>query len=413
MPARYTVRGAGTVGLLVLLAATLHAGLIGTDQERKIGRQVADELEKEHGLVKQAALVENVQAVGAKVAVPAKADRPSIDFIFKVLADDEVNAVACPGGYVYAYRGLMQKMPEEELLAAVLAHECAHVTERHGMETLERALGFSLLLAAVTGGSSDLGSVALGVLMRGYSRGQEAEADRIGHAYLFKAGYDIGAMVRMLNRLAEASSGGGDMPGFLRTHPSDENRINAAVRREGEILLELGAERPAADPPHVAIVFEPTPGEDEAQSHLGEEIARQLAATLTGSAQFVADYAGDRAAAADDRVSALGQIAAERGVDGAVGLAFTAPPLTAKGTGRKAETTIKPALSMTVVGPNAAEAELAYDYTGPETRRKGDGKKRLDEALNKAADDAARALAIVLLRPSLAAPDAGRTPTSP
>ena len=70
------------------------------------------------------------------------------------------------------------------------------------MQALERALGWQLVLGLATGkDSSDLGSAALGLIMNGYSRKQEMEADSVGQAYLFKAGYETGAMQRMLVRI--------------------------------------------------------------------------------------------------------------------------------------------------------------------------------------------------------------------
>jgi len=382
------------------LCAPLRAGLIGTDQEKKIGRQVAAELEKQYGLVRRDAMVEKVRTVGAKVAAFAKEDRPKVDYEFNVLADKDVNAVACPGGYIYAFRGLVKKMPEDDLLAAVLAHECAHVSQRHSMETLERALGFSLLLGLVTGGGqSDLGNVALGVLMRGYSRDQEAEADRIGHTYLFKAGYDVSAMTRMLQRLQEGT-GGESIPNFLRTHPSTETRIEAATRREGEILLDLGSQRPAANPPHLAIVYHPAENEEPSQTQIGEALARQLSDMLNACAQFRAEYAGARSAGESARVGELAKIAADQGLDGAVGLAFAEPPLSTKGTGRDARTTVKLSLTMNVVGPNATQPELTYSTSAKPQERDADEQKRIDAAVQSETTEVARALAIALLRPA-------------
>jgi len=384
-----------------LLCAQAQAGLIGTDQEKKIGRQVADELEKQYGLVRGEAMVEKVRAVGGKVAAYAKQDRPKIDYAFNVLDNKEINAVACPGGYMYAYRGLVEKMPEEELLAAVLAHESAHVAERHGMQTLERTLGWSLLLGVLTGsGQSDLGNVGLGILMKGYSREQEAEADRVGHVYLYKAGYDIGAMVRMLERLRDLTKEGGEMPGFLRSHPSDATRIGAARRREAEILLELGSERPAADPPHLAIVYQPAEGEEERQTDIGEALAMQLSQMLDASAQFDTEFGGARESSEADRVAALAQIATEGGFDGAIGVALTEAALRTEGTGRSAAVRIRLSVTMTVVAAGATEAETTYSYATGEEKRKADETRRIEAAIQALTQEAAKALAVEALRPT-------------
>ncbi|MBM3474054.1 MAG: hypothetical protein FJX75_12365 [Armatimonadetes bacterium] len=383
----------------VALCAPLRAGLIGTDQERKIGRQVADQLEKKYGLVRGDAMVQKVQTVGGKVAFFAKQDRPKVDYQFNVLADKEINAVACPGGYMYAFRGLVKKMPEEELLAAVLAHECAHVSQRHGMETLERSLGFSVLLGIITGGQSDLGNAALGVLMRGYSRDQEAQADKIGHIYLYQAGYDVGAMTRMLERLSELAEDGGGVPNFLRTHPSDESRIRAAQKREAKILLDLGSRNPPDNPPRLAVVYQSLGSEEAEVTTVGEGLATQLAQMLTGCAQFRAEFAGTRVTGEPERVAALARLAGEQGLDGAVGISFTEPPLKTEGTGRNAEVRIKLSTTMTVVPAGGTQAELTYSYATKEDKRDADEAKKIEETVKAKTDETARALAIAVLRP--------------
>jgi len=397
---RRTMRRVLPLAALLALYVPACAGLIGTDQERKIGRQVADELEKEYGLVKEGHIVNRVQTIGAKVAVFAKADRPKVDYQFGVLADSTINAVACPGGYMYAFRGLVKKMPEDEFLAAVLAHESAHVSERHGMETLERTLGWSVLLGVLTGGQSDLGNVALGVLMKGYSRDQEAEADRLGHVYLYQAGYDVGAMTRMLTRLGELTEDGGGVPNFLRSHPSDATRIRAAQQREAEILIDLGSQRPATSPPRLAIVYQPSGDEEEGVREIGEGLATMLAQILQTSAQFRAEYAGARESQEEERAAELAQLAADRGLDGAVGVAFAEPPLQTEGSGRNAEVRIKLATTMNVVAAGASAPEVIFSYVTKEEKRDADQEKKIEAAIRSKTEETARALAVEILRPT-------------
>jgi len=389
-----------SLAVAVGLGAQLHAGLIGTDQERKIGRQVADELEKEYGLVNDGYMTNRVRTIGAKVAVFAQADRPKVEYQFSVLADPTINAVACPGGYMYAFRGLVKKMPEDEFLAAVLAHESAHVSERHGMQTLERTLGWSVLLGVLTGGGSDLGNAALGILMRGYSRDQEAEADRVGHVYLYQAGYDVGAMAGMLTRLSELTEDGGGVPNFLRSHPSDAARVGAAQKREAEILIDLGSQRPAPNPPRLGIVYGPTGDETDDVRQIGEQVATLLAQILQGSAQYRAEYAGARASREEDRVAALAQLAADQGLDGAVGLAFAEPPLQTAGSGRDAAVRIKLSVAMNVVAAGAAQPEVVFSYATKEEKRDADEQRRIEAALDSKVEETARALAVEVLRPT-------------
>lgn len=397
------LRGMGIwIVLPLVLCARLDAGLIGTDQEKAIGRQVASQLERDYGLVQRETIVEMVRTVGAKVSVFAKKDRPKIDYEFNVLANKQINALACPGGYVYVFRGLVKRMPEEELLAAVLAHECAHVSQRHSMETIERSLGFSLLLRVLTGKESDLVNAALGVLMRGYSRDQEAEADRIGHIYLYKAGYDVGAMTRMLQRLDELTEDGGGMPNFLRTHPSGEARIEAAERREAEIMLDFGNLRPAPAPPQLSITYHPGSNEDDKTRELGEAVARELASRLTACAQVRATYFVTEACSTDvERFATLTRLASNQGVDRAVGLWFTTPPLVQEGARPDAKMRIRLSVTMATALAGADRHEFTYSYTTREEIRRADERKRIDETLKKRTEETVRALALQLLRSTL------------
>jgi len=393
------------VGLLWLWAPA-SAGLLGLDEERKIGQQVAAELEKQYGLQRGRPMNQRVEGIGTRIAAAAQDERPNIEYSFKVLADKQVNAVACPGGHIYAFRGLCREMDDDQQLAAVLAHEAAHVTERHGMETLERALGFQLLLGLATGGSgTDLGAIGLELLMRGYSRSQEAEADRVGQLLLFRAGYDVGAMAAMLRTLHEASGGGGDIPSFLSTHPSDKSRVRNAIEREAEVLLDNGQERPAANPPSVVIAFQAADPDDERAREIGQALAEQVATLLSSSAQFRAESAGMGAVGEDDRVRELSELAAQRGTDSAVGLSFDEPPITVEGEGRKGKASMKLAVSVQMVRAGASETELTHTLQTKGEKRDADEEQKIEAALARLTEEAARGVAKVIVRPPLAEPE--------
>lgn len=388
--------------VLLCLSISASAGLLGLDEERKIGQQVADELERKYGVHRGQAMNQRVEGIGVRIAAPAQQERPQIEFSFKVLADKQVNAVACPGGHVYAFRGLCRQMQDDQQLAAVLAHEAAHVTERHGMEALERALGFQLLLGLATGGdSSGLGNIALDLIMKGYSRSQEAEADRVGQVFLFEAGYDVGAMASMLRTLHEATGGGGGLPSFLGTHPSDKSRIRNAVDREAEILLDLGHERPAADPPTLAVVFDPGQVDHEARA-IGDTLAQQVVSLLNGSEQIRAELAGVRSLDETNQVTELSQLAVDRGTDSAARLRFTGPPLVYEGEERKGKVAIKLSVEMQLVQAGAGEAELTHAVEGKTEKRDADEESKIEETLRRLTDEAAREIAKIILRPPLA-----------
>lgn len=160
-----------------------------------------------------------------------------------LIEDPQVNAWCMPGGKMAVYTGIMPILKTEAALAAVMGHEVAHATERHGKERYARAVrgnlaGLLIGAATVVGGQalckSDtcrtltaLGGVAAGFAIsffdRKFSREDETEADQVGQILMAKAGYDPAEAPIVWDRMA-AASGGKAPPEWLSTHPSNENR---------------------------------------------------------------------------------------------------------------------------------------------------------------------------------------------
>lgn len=165
------------------------------------------------------------------------------DFKATVVLHNSLNAFAVPGGYVFAFTGLIMNLDREDELAGVLAHELAHVTQRHVASRLERAqyLTMGSLLLAVAGvaaGGPGGGALAVGALgagqsaMLNYSRVDENEADHIGLQYLAAAGYPPSGMVGGFKVLRQKSwMSGTSVPTYLSTHPAIGDRINGLQAR--------------------------------------------------------------------------------------------------------------------------------------------------------------------------------------
>lgn len=339
-------------------------------------------------------MVKRVRGLGEPIGELAKLDRPQIDYTYNVLDSKETNAVACPGGWIYAFKGLVRAMPEDEELAAVLAHESAHVSERHGMQALERALGWSLLLG-LAGGDSDLGGAVLGLIMNGYSRKQEAEADKVGQIYLFKAGYDIGAMARMLRTLhGDKAESGEGFEKYLSTHPSGVDRIRAAEERELDILLELGHLQPVEDMPRLAVVYQ-RDDEDAETSELGEQLATMVMDTLNATGRYRVDFAGLKTSDPDERVADLLDIADDKGTDGAVGLVFTEPPKVTEG----GKTVVRLSLDMTLIAAGEPDPVLVHSIATAGEARKANASRMIATSVQTQSQQAARAVARTLLDP--------------
>lgn len=208
--------------LVCWLPPTAQAGIISTRQEIKLGQDVAQQLEKRFGLVDDPALQARVAEIGARIV--AVSNRQDIKYSFKVLNTNEINALALPGGFVYLFKGLIDYMPSDDELAAVIGHEVAHITERHTVKQIEKNLAVSLIFGVVFGDRAALlQHLAFNAIMAGYSRDDEREADRFGFYYALKGGFNPYGMEITQLKLAALT----DTPnyGLFSSHPEPERRI--------------------------------------------------------------------------------------------------------------------------------------------------------------------------------------------
>jgi predicted Zn-dependent protease len=227
--------GGGLVAALAVLGS--GCATISPSEERKLGEEAAEEVERTVGLVSAPKLVGYVRQVAGRLAQAAK--RPDVSWQFNVTDDIEPNAFALPGGYVYVTRGLLALLNSEDELAGVLGHEMAHVLERHAARRAGAATPFALLfgvpagilgavspvLGGIVGGTGELAS---GMVLASYSRDQERDADQRGIALAARAGWDPGALATFLHTLErEEALAGHDpsRPGFFATHPATPERV--------------------------------------------------------------------------------------------------------------------------------------------------------------------------------------------
>lgn len=203
-------------GIQVIQLATLS-----DSNEVALGRQINQQLvDQQVSLYRDSDVDDYVNEVGQGL-VPYSS-RPDIPYTFQVVEDDQVNAFATMGGYVYVTTGLLKTADNEAQLASVMAHEIGHIASRHAVKHMrEQALQAGVLTAA---GLDRNDAVAIGVelaINRPNSRQDELEADEKGLATLTQAGYAPGAMVAFMEKLLNQSS----VPTFLSTHPSTSSRI--------------------------------------------------------------------------------------------------------------------------------------------------------------------------------------------
>lgn len=217
-----------SVGLSFGFMPKADAGLISLQDEIKMGRETGQKYEQQYGLLQDSYQQERVNRIGQRLA--AVCGRNEIEYTFKVLNCDEVNAFACPGGFIYVYSGLLNYMPTDTELAGVLGHEVGHVAKKHTVHQIEKALGANIILAAVSlgSGSSVLGSLsglATQALMSGFSRTDERGADKEGVNNTIKAGFNPYAMLITSSKLEDlAAKNGGGKGGIWSSHPDPDER---------------------------------------------------------------------------------------------------------------------------------------------------------------------------------------------
>ncbi len=223
------------VGLLWFNCATTGPGgkksliLIGTKDEVSIGQSLVKEIESQNKVTGDTILGNYVDRVGQRVA--SVSDRRDIAYHFKVLESPEINAFACPGGFIYVYSGLLKTMDNEAQLAGVLGHEIGHVVARHSVKRLQQVLGLQVLLSLTLGESSELTQKAvatgIGVILQGYSRQNEFEADYDGTFYMTMSGYDPEGMIQLFGKFKEMEKDKKStfLDQLLASHPPTPERI--------------------------------------------------------------------------------------------------------------------------------------------------------------------------------------------
>lgn len=156
--------------------------------------------------------------------------------VLGVMASEELNAMALPGGAIVVTRGLLDQVDDAEL-AFVLAHELAHLEHRDNLRAIGRGLVLTVALSLVgvdAGSPLDAGELAGRVALHRFGRRRERAADAAAVRRLLERGLDATASVRLLERLAERESRGDRALSWLATHPLGTKRIKEARQLLGE-----------------------------------------------------------------------------------------------------------------------------------------------------------------------------------
>ncbi len=216
------------------------------EDEYQIGRAAAANILQRYPVYQDEAANRYVNLIGHTLTEFSTKPEVFAGYHFQILDSSEVNAFATPGSFIFITRGMLRCAESEDELAAVLAHEIAHVQQNHALKSIQsgRWTTFTKTLAVegakVAAGtdaqvaelfSNMAGDVGKTLMDTGYSREQEAEADTEGAGIMMRAGYDPSALISVLQKMESRLTPGRN--DFTSTHPKPADRIATVKKKIG------------------------------------------------------------------------------------------------------------------------------------------------------------------------------------
>jgi predicted Zn-dependent protease len=214
------------------------------EQDIQIGQQASAKIGRQVLLLNDPRVDDYLDALGKRLASYAPGYK--FPYQYRCVNDENINAFALPGGFIYINRGVIEAADDEAQLAGVMAHETSHVALRHGTNQVSKAEAWRIplgLLGAAGGLGGLIGQVGAGFTLNSiilkYSRDDETQADVLGTQILYDAGYDPRALAQFFEKI-EAESKGKEPAQFFSDHPNPGNRIG----RIDEEVDKLGGPEP-------------------------------------------------------------------------------------------------------------------------------------------------------------------------
>ena len=227
------------------------SAIVSPEQERRLGRAWLRQLRAQAPLIQDPVVFDYLYSLVYRLAAASDIQEPDIAMV--IIDNSQINAFAVPGGVVGFNAGLLLAARSEAELGSVIAHELAHLSQRHYARGVERSQQTGLMslaavlasIALIAAGSGDAGLAALATSQAAaidsqlrFSRANEQEADRIGMQTMIRAGIDPAAMADFFEALQRSQRFSGQLaPEFLQTHPVTESRITDARSRAAQITL--------------------------------------------------------------------------------------------------------------------------------------------------------------------------------
>jgi predicted Zn-dependent protease len=222
-------------------------------QEIALGREADPQIVAQFGLYEDSALQRFIREKGRQMA--AISHRPNLQYEFRVVDSEVLNAFAVPGGFVYFTRGIMAHFNNEAEFAGVLGHELGHITARHGVEQQRNSilgqLGIiaGIIIAPELSQFAEAASTGLALLFLKFGRDAERESDQLGVEYSSKIGYDAQEMADFFTTLERKSTAtqSTELPEFLSTHPNPGDRQVSVSRAATEWKQKLNLTNPTVN----------------------------------------------------------------------------------------------------------------------------------------------------------------------
>jgi len=234
-------------GVATFDEAKKAADALTPENEYYLGRAVAANIAAKYTIYPNASVEKYVNKICTAIVI--NSPKPDIykGYHVAILDTDEINAFATPGGHIFVTRGLISCASNEDALASVIAHEVAHIQLRHALTAIRNA---RYVNAAVSGALAGVGEgmggnakelanimgdsvneVITTLVVNGFSKSQELDADNTALSLLVSAGYQPSGIAEMLQALKQKQKGG---QGFGKTHPSPDERLKAVDKNIGK-----------------------------------------------------------------------------------------------------------------------------------------------------------------------------------
>ncbi len=229
------------------------------ENEYYIGRAVGATILGQYPPLEHPQATRYLNTLGQALAMVSDMPQTFGGYRFLILDSDEVNAFAAPGGFIFVTRGMIRCCAHESALAAVLAHEIGHIQHRHGLASIRQGRITQATVTVLAEGAKAMGGEQLKMLteqfqgtveditktliVNGYSRAAEREADAAAIEILRRLGYHPAALLEMLEAMIPRVQPGG--AGFGKTHPPPQERIKTIQALLGSAAATRFQEHPA------------------------------------------------------------------------------------------------------------------------------------------------------------------------